>query len=153
MTGTGSSRSNTIALISGPRAAYLFGFTDQCEVAVPAMGAQPMGLGSGEYYKSLTASTSYQTCTVNQAATTLCGKIDELLGSSSWTASCIGVFAGFRDSMYIYSDSSATNTAATITKSGNTVRIKADAGYSVSCYCDNSTVRLGFYPMYMFAHL
>ena len=153
VTGTGSSASNTIARISGPRAAYLFGFTDQCEIAVPAMGAQAVGLGSREYYASLTASTSVQTCTLNLAATTLCGAIDEMLGSSSWTATCIGVFAGFRDNMYIYSDSSATNTAATITKSGNTVRIKADAGYSVACYSDNSTVRLAFYPMYMFAHV
>ncbi len=153
VTGTGSSTSKTIARISGPRAAYLFGYTDQCEIAVPVMGAEVMGLGSGEYSKSLTASTSSQTCTLNNSASTLCDEIDSLLGSSSWTASCIGIFAGYRDSMYIYADYAPTNTAATITKSGNTVRIKAEAAYSVPCYCDNSTVRLGFYPTQMFAHI
>ena len=105
-----------------------------------------------EYFQSLTASTSYQTCTVNLAATTLCGEIDAMVGSSSWTANCIGLFAGFRDNMYIYTNSAPTNTSATITKSGNTVRIKAGSGYTVPCYCNNSTIRLAFYPMHMYVY-
>ena len=152
VTGTGSSTSKEIARLSGSRTAYLFGVKDQCNVAIPAMGAQAMGLGSGEYYVSLTASTSYQTCTKNSQATTLCSAIDDMVGSTSWTANCIGIFAGYRDSMYIYSDSSSTNTSATISKSGSTVRIKAGAAYTVPCYCPSTTLRLAFYPMQMFVY-
>lgn len=152
VTGTGSTTTKSVARLSGNRKAYLFGTTDQCEASVPIMGAEIMGLGSGEYYQSLTASTSYQTCTVNLAATTLCGEIDAMVGSSSWTANCIGIFAGFRDGMYIYTDYAPTNTSATITKSGNTIRIKAGSGYTVPCYCNNSTIRLAFYPMHMYVY-
>ena len=152
VTGTGTSTTKTIARMSGNRKAYLFGSKDQCEVAIPAMGLQAMGLGSGEYYTSLTASTSNQTCTLNNSASSLCDSIDEMIGSNAWTATCIGIYAGYRDSMYIYCDSSSTNTSATITKYGSTVRIKAGAGYTVPCYCPDTTIRLGFYPMQMYVY-
>lgn len=153
VTGTGKTTSKSVVRLSGNRKAYLFGTTDQCEASIPIMGAEIMGLGSDEYYQSLTASTANQTCTVNLPATTLCGEIDAMVGSSSWTANCIGIFAGYRDSMYIYTDYAPTNTSATITKSGNTVRIKAGAGYTVPCYCNNSTIRLAFYPMHMYVYV
>ena len=152
VTGTGKTTSKSVVRLSGNRKAYLFGTKDQCEASVPIMGAEIIGLGSGEYYQSLTASTANQTCTVNLPATTLCGEIDAMVGSSSWTANCIGIFAGYRDSMYIYTDYAPTNTSATITKSGNTVRIKAGAGYTVPCYCNDSTIRLAFYPMHMYVY-
>ena len=153
VTGTGSSSTATVVRLSGNRKAYLFGCKDQCEVAIPAMGAEVIGLGSKEYYQSLTASTSYQTCTLNNGASSLCESIDDMVGSTSWTATCIGIYAGYRDSMYIYCDNAPTNTSATITKSGSTVRIKAGAGYTVPCYCNNTTIRLAFYPMHMYVYV
>ena len=152
VTSTGSSTSSSVVRLSGNRTGYLFGDTGQCEVAIPAMGAEVMGLGSGYYNASLTSSTSTQTCTLNAGASTLCNAIDNMIGSTSWTASCIGIFAGYDESMYLYCRQAPTNTSATITKSGSTVRIRAGAAYVVSCDCKNTTVRLGFYPMHMYVY-
>lgn len=152
VTSTGTSTSDSVVRLSGNRKGYLFGDTGQCEVAVPAMGAEVMGLGRGWYNASLTSSTSTQTCTLNAGASTLCNAIDTLIGSTSWTASCIGIFAGYQESMYLYCRQAPTNTSATITKSGSTVRIRAGAAYVTSCDCESTTVRLGFYPMHMYVY-
>ena len=152
VTSTGSSTSSSVVRLSGNRKGYLFGAEGQCEVAIPAMGAEVMGLGSGYYNASLTSSTSTQTCTLNAGASTLCNAIDNMIGSTSWTASCIGIFAGYDEGMYLYCRQAPTNPSATITKSGSTVRIRAGASYVVSCDCKNTTVRLGFYPMHMYVY-
>ena len=149
VTGGGSATSETVARISGNRTAYLYGGVGQCAVSIPAMGAGSIGLGSGYYKASLTSSTSNQTCTRNAGAEYLCNAIDVAVDSSSWTAECIGIFAGYGESMYIYSDNTPTMTSATITKSGSTVRIRAGGAYQLPCYQESSTVRLGFYPQFM----
>lgn len=149
VTGTGSATGDVVARLSGNRTAYLFGSAGQGVMSMPAMGAGSIGLGSGWYKASLTASTSTQTVTTNSAASTLNSYLDTMVGSSSWTATCIGIFTGWQENMHLYSDYTPTLTSATITKSGSTVRIKAGGAYTVPAYGEKSTVRLGFYPMFM----
>lgn len=149
VTGTGSATSDTVARLSGNRTAYLFGSAGQGVMSMPAMGAGSIGLGSGWYKASLTSSSSTQTCTLNSAASTLNQSIDTMVDSSSWTATCIGIFTGWQLNMHLYSDYTPTLTSATITKSGSTVRISAGGAYTVPAYGQSSTVRLGFYPMFM----
>ena len=152
VTSTGTAKTDSVVRLSGNRKGYLFGTTGQCEVSVPAMGAEVMGLGSGWYNASLTSSTTNQTATLNTGATSLCSAIDSMVGTTSWTASCIGIFAGYQESMYLYCRQAPTNTSAIITKSGSTVRIKAGAAYTIGCDCNSATVRLGFYPMHMYVY-
>lgn len=149
VTGAGSATSDTVARLSGNRTAYLFGSAGQGVVSMPAMGAQSMGLGRGWYKASLKSSSSTQTCTLNSAASTLDQYIDSMVDSSSWTATCIGIFTGWQENMHLYSDFTPTLTGATITKSGSTVRIRAGGTYTVPAYGESSTVRLAFYPMFM----
>ena len=149
VTGTGSATSETVARLSGNRTAYLFGSAGQGVMSMPPMGAGSIGLGSGFYKASLTSSTSAQTVTTNSAADTLNSYIDTMVDSSSWTATCIGIFTGWQENMHLYTDYTPTLTGATITKSGSTVRIKAGGAYTVPAYGQSSTVRLAFYPMFM----
>ena len=152
VTGVGKTHSDTIARMTGNRTAYLYGGEGGCMVAVPAMGFGSIGMGNDSFKAYLTTSTSQQTCTLNSAASILCSAIDSMVGSSSWSASCVGIFAAYNESMYIYCDYTPTMTSATITKSGSTVRIRAGGAYDSNCYTNNtnnSTVRLGFYPQYM----
>ena len=148
VTGSGAKKSVTVGQISGGRNINYMAQGSQCLVSVDVMGSQPMGVD--KYYAGLTASTNVQTAVMNSYASDLCSLIDNLVGSTTWSCSAKGIFAGYEDSpLYIYSNSSATNTTCTITKSGNSVRIKAMAGYTVPCYCSTSTCRIGFYPITM----
>ena len=107
-------------------------------------------MGVDKSHANLTTDTNVQTVVMNSYATWLCSLIDEWVGSTTWCCSAKGIFAGYDHSpLYNYSNSSATNTTCTITKTGNRVRIKAMAGYSVPCYCSTSTCRIGFYPITM----
>lgn len=148
VTGSGTNKSADVAQISGGRNINYMAMGSQCLVSMDVMGAQPMGVT--KYYASLTTSTNVQTSVMNSYASDLCSLIDDLVGSTTWSCSAKGIFAGYEDSpMYIYSNSSATNTTCTITKTGSSVRIKAMAGYTVPCYCSTSTCRIGFYPITM----
>ena len=148
VTGSGAKKSVTVGQISGGRNINYMAQGSQCLVSVDVMGSQPMGVD--KYYAGLTASTNVQTAVMNSYASDLCSLIDDLVGSTTWSCSAKGIFAGYEDSpLYIYSNSSATNTTCTITKTGNSVRIKAMAGYTVPCYCSTSTCRIGFYPITM----
>lgn len=148
VTGSGAKKSVTVGQISGGRNINYMAMDTQCLVSLDVMGSEPMGVD--KYYAGLTASTNVQTAVMNSYASDLCSLIDNLVGSTTWSCSAKGIFAGYEDSpLYIYSNSSATNTTCTITKSGNSVRIKAMAGYTVPCYCSTSTCRIGFYPITM----
>ena len=148
VTGSGTKKSATVAQIAGGRNINYMAWDTQCLVSLDVMGATPMGVD--KYYTSLTASTNVQTAVLNPYASNLCSLIDDLVGSTTWSCSAKGIFAAYEDSpMYIYSNSSATNTTCTITKTGSSVRIKAMAGYSVPCYSSTSTCRIGFYPITM----
>lgn len=148
VTGSGSKKSVTVGQISGGRNINYMAQGSQCLVSLDVMGSQPMGVD--KYNANLTTSTNVQTAVMNSYASDLCSLIDDLVGSTTWSCSAKGIFAGYEDSpLYIYSNSSATNTTCTITKSGSSVRIKAMAGYSVPCYCSTSTCRIGFYPITM----
>lgn len=148
VTGSGTKKSVTVGQISGGRNINYMAMDTQCLVSLDVMGSQPMGVD--KYNANLTTSTNVQTAVLNSYASDLCSLIDDLVGSTTWSCSAKGIFAGYEDSpLYIYSDSSATNTTCTITKTGNSVRIKAMAGYSVPCYCSTSTCRIGFYPITM----
>ena len=148
VTGSGTKKSVTVGQISGGRNINYMAQGSQCLVSLDVMGAQPMGVD--KYNANLTTSTNVQTAVMNSYASDLCNLIDDLVGSTTWSCSAKGIFAGYEDSpMYIYSNSSATNTTCTITKTGNSVRIKAMAGYTVPCYCSTSTCRIGFYPITM----
>lgn len=148
VTGSGTKKSSDVAQISGGRNINYMAMDTQCLVSVDVMGAQPMGVNN--YYASLTTSTNVQTAVLNSYASDLCSLIDDLVGSTTWSCSAKGIFAGYEDSpLYIYSNSSATNTTCTITKTGSSVRIKAMAGYTVPCYSSTSTCRVGFYPITM----
>lgn len=148
VTGSGTKKSSDVAQISGGRNINYMAMDTQCLVSLDVMGAQPMGVNN--YYTSLTTSTNVQTAVLNSYASDLCSLIDDLVGSTTWSCSAKGIFAGYEDSpLYIYSNSSATNTTCTITKTGSSVRIKAMAGYTVPCYCSTSTCRIGFYPITM----
>ena len=148
VTGSGTKKNSDVSQISGGRNINYMAMDTQCLVSLDVMGSQPMGVNN--YYAGLTTSTNVQTAVLNSYASDLCTLIDELVGSTTWSCSAKGIFAGYEDSpLYIYSNSSATNTTCTITKSGNSVRIKAMAGYTVPCYCSTSTCRIGFYPITM----
>lgn len=148
VTGSGTKKSVTVAQISGGRNINYMAMGSQCLVSLDVMGGTPMGVD--KYYTSLTTSTNVQTSVMNTYASNLCTLIDELVGSTTWSCSAKGIFAGYEDDpLYIYSNSSATNTTCTITKTGSSVRIKAMAGYTVPCYCTSSTCRIGFYPITM----
>ena len=148
VTGSGTKKSVTVGQISGGRNINYMAQGSQCLVSLDVMGAQPMGVD--KYNANLTTSTNVQTAVMNSYASDLCSLIDDLVGSTTWSCSAKGIFAGYEDSpLYIYSNSSATNTTCTITKTGSSVRIKAMAGYSVPCYCSTSTCRIGFYPITM----
>ena len=148
VTGSGAKKSVTVGQISGGRNINYMAMDTQCLVSLDVMGSEPMGVNN--YYANLTTSTNVQTAVLNSYASDLCSLIDDLVGSTTWSCSAKGIFAGYEDSpLYIYSNSSATNTTCTITKSGNSVRIKAMAGYTVPCYCSTSTCRIGFYPITM----
>lgn len=148
VTGSGTKKSVTVSQITGGRNINYMAQGSQCLVSLDVMGAQPMGVD--RYNANLTTSTNVQTAVMNSYASDLCSLIDDLVGSTTWSCSAKGIFAGYEDSpLYIYSNSSATNTTCTITKSGNSVRIKAMAGYSVPCYSSTSTCRIGFYPITM----
>lgn len=148
VTGSGTQKSADVAQISGGRNINYMAWDTQCLVSLDVMGAQPISVN--KYNANLTTSTNVQTAVMNSYASNLCGLIDDLVGSTTWSCSAKGIFAGYEDSpLYIYSNSSATNTTCTITKTGNSVRIKAMAGYTVPCYCSTSTCRVGFYPITM----
>ena len=148
VTGSGTKKSVTVGQISGGRNINYMAMDTQCLVSLDVMGSEPMGVD--KYYAGLTASTNVQTAVLNSYASDLCSLIDDLVGSTTWSCSAKGIFAGYEDSpLYIYSNSSATNTTCTITKTGTSVRIKAMAGYTVPCYCSTSTCRIGFYPITM----
>ena len=148
VTGSGTKKNSDVGQISGGRNINYMAMDTQCLVSLDVMGSQPMGVNN--YYASLTTSTNVQTAVLNSYASDLCTLIDELVGSTTWSCSAKGIFAGYEDSpLYIYSNSSATNTTCTITKTGSSVRIKAMAGYTVPCYCSTSTCRIGFYPITM----
>lgn len=148
VTGSGTKKNSDVGQISGGRNINYMAQGSQCLVSLDVMGSQPMGVNN--YYANLTTSTNVQTAVMNSYASDLCSLIDDLVGSTTWSCSAKGIFAGYEDSpLYIYSNSSATNTTCTITKTGNSVRIKAMAGYTVPCYCSTSTCRIGFYPITM----
>lgn len=148
VTGSGTNKSADVSQITGGRNINYMAQGSQCLVSVDVMGSQPMGVT--KYYASLTTSTNVQTAVMNSYASDLCSLIDDLVGSTTWSCSAKGIFAGYEDSpLYIYSNSSATNTTCTITKTGSSVRIKAMAGYTVPCYSSTSTCRIGFYPITM----
>ena len=148
VTGSGTNKNADVSQISGGRNINYMAQGNQCLVSLDVMGSQPMGVT--KYYASLTTSTNVQTAVLNSYASDLCTLIDDLVGSTTWSCSAKGIFAGYEDSpLYIYSNSSATNTTCTITKTGSSVRIKAMAGYTVPCYCSTSTCRIGFYPITM----
>lgn len=148
VTGSGTKKNSDVSQISGGRNINYMAQGSQCLVSLDVMGSQPMGVNN--YYANLTTSTNVQTAVMNSYASDLCSLIDDLVGSTTWSCSAKGIFAGYEDSpLYIYSNSSATNTTCTITKTGNSVRIKAMAGYTVPCYCSTSTCRIGFYPITM----
>lgn len=148
VTGSGTNKSVDVAQISGGRNINYMAMGSQCLVSLDVMGSQPIGVT--RYNASLTTSTNVQTAVMNSYASDLCSLIDDLVGSTTWSCSAKGIFAGYEDSpLYIYSNSSATNTTCTITKTGSSVRIKAMAGYTVPCYSTSSTCRIGFYPITM----
>ena len=148
VTGSGTKKNSDVSQISGGRNINYMAMDTQCLVSLDVMGSQPMGVNN--YYAGLTTSTNVQTAVLNSYASNLCTLIDELVGSTTWSCSAKGIFAGYEDSpLYIYSNSSATNTTCTITKTGSSVRIKAMAGYTVPCYCSTATCRIGFYPITM----
>lgn len=148
VTGSGTKKSSDVAQISGGRNINYMAWDTQCLVSVDVMGASPISVNN--YYAGLTTSTNVQTAVMNSYASDLCSLIDDLVGSTTWSCSAKGIFAGYEDEpLYIYSNSSATNTTCTITKTGSSVRIKAMAGYTVPCYCSTSTCRVGFYPITM----